>query len=272
METKEAFPRICAWLDQAAPDWSQPFGRPDLDWALDASTERLRDSLIFTQQMWGGDLDRLEELTTEILLDILALRQSATVEEVVVLNLLQLDVAVTVMGTAYVQKRLQLIFDWAIYSISDEYPYPTENQFEVSRLEDLFNRKSPSVYAAVGRHIGLDWIRFFYYYVFKVGGHKELARLLAPSSIDLLDQLLPASDAIEPAVRVAEWSVRDNYEGRAMFLSRLKQAFVGAVPGTQTHLVISMRLPSAFGATERKRYQSQRDRSSLNTSLNAASR
>src|SRR5664280_1984962 len=76
--------RTCAWLKHKAPELAQPIGEVDLDWRIDTSTDRLRNSLIFIQQTCRGDLDRLTELTVEILMDILALRQSLTAEEVLV--------------------------------------------------------------------------------------------------------------------------------------------------------------------------------------------
>ena len=82
------------------------------------------------QQLCQGDLDRLTAVTTPILLDILALRTTATSPVELILNFIQIDISIPVMGTACGQKRLQPIFDWTIYSLSDKYPFALENQFE----------------------------------------------------------------------------------------------------------------------------------------------
>jgi hypothetical protein len=248
MKTKDTFPRTCAWLEQVVPDFALAFGGPELDWTRDDSTERVRNALVFAQQIFSeGNLDRLTELTTHILQDILALRQTSTPAEMLVLNFLQIDTSVTVMGTALVQKRLQLIFDWAIYSISDDFPFAHETNFQLSRLEDLFTRSSPSLYAALGRSVALEWIRIFYYYVFKVGGLKELARLMAPSAIARLSSMLPAPDAIEPSLRIAEWSVRAQYPTREPFLRKLAQTFVNSHPGSQVHFSLGMSFALLIG-------------------------
>jgi hypothetical protein len=147
MKTQEAFPRTTAHLNQANPELAPAFGDTDLDWNRDDSTERLRNALVSVQQLCGGDFDRLTDLTIQILLDILALRTTATPEAELILNFLQIDISISVMGTALAQKRLQTIFDWAIYSISDTNPFELENQFETSRLRDLFILSRPSLYA-----------------------------------------------------------------------------------------------------------------------------
>ena len=118
---------------------------------------------------------------------------------------------------------------------------------KISRLFDLFGRSRPSLYASLGRENGLEWIKLFYYYAFKVGGHKELARLLAPPVTELLTDLLPASDAIEPAVRVAEWSVRNAHADRASFCSDLKQAFDKSNPGSKDHLLLGLAFALLLG-------------------------
>jgi hypothetical protein len=240
MKTREAFSRTYAWLERSSLETAKAFGEYDLAWTSDGSTNRLRNALIFIQGNCAGDLDRLSELTIQILLDILALRQTATPTGTAVLNLLQLDICVTVMGTAHGQKHLQMIFDWTIYSICDVYPYELENLFEYSRVVDLFNRATPSVYADFGREIGLEWLKFFYNYVFKVGGLKEPALLLAPFAVSLLNDLLPAADAIEPATRVAEWSIRNRYAGRTPLVSKLKQVFDQAEPGSDRHFFLGL--------------------------------
>jgi hypothetical protein len=247
MKTQEAFPRTTAHLNQANPELAQAFGDTDLDWSRDDSTERLRDALISAQQLCGGDFDRLSDLTIQILLDILALRATATPEAELILNFLQIDISISVMGTALAQKRLQTIFDWTIYSISDTYPFERENQFETSRLLDLFIRSRPSLYARLGTDNGLEWIKLFYYYVFKVGGLKQLARLIAPFVSNLLNQLLPATDAIEPAVRFAEWSVRDSYPDRRQLLLNLKQVFDASEPGSETHFLLGLAFALLIG-------------------------
>jgi hypothetical protein len=226
---------------------AQAFGDTDLDWNHDDSTERLRSALISVQQRCGGDFDRLSDLTIQILIDILSLRTTATPEAKLILNFLQIDISISVMGTAYGQKRLQTLFDWTIYSISDTYPFEQENQFETPRLLDLFIRSRPSLYAMLGRENGLEWIKFFYYYVFKVGGLKELARLIAPFVSDLLNQLLPASDAIEPAVRFAEWSVRDSYIDRRQLLLNLQQVFDTSEVGSDTHFLLGLAFALLLG-------------------------
>ena len=100
MKTQEAFPRTTAHLNQANPELAQAFGDTDLDWSRDDSTERLRDALISVQKLCGGDFDRLSDLTIHILLDILALRTTATPEAELILNFLQIDISISVMGAA----------------------------------------------------------------------------------------------------------------------------------------------------------------------------
>ncbi len=119
MKTREAFPRFCRSITTINPVLSLAFGDYELDWDDDQSTSRLRNAIIGIQQTCRGDLDRLTEITTECLKDILALRRDPTLTQVLVLNLLQIDISVSVMATAYAQKRLQLIFDWVIYSVCD---------------------------------------------------------------------------------------------------------------------------------------------------------
>jgi hypothetical protein len=236
MKTKNAFPRTYEWLQRNNPELVGEFGQPDLNWTLDASTNHLRNSLIWIQQTCEGDFDRLTGVSDEALQDILALRQTASPEASLILNLLQIDLSLSVMGTATVQKRLQSVFDWSIYSICDTYPYQSENHFEISRIVDLFIRSKPSLYLQFGREIGLEWIKFFYYYVFKVGGLKELARLLAPYVMSLLSNILPEPDAIEASTRFAEWSIRDHYTDRTVLIYALYRVFAECHTGTQTHL------------------------------------
>ena len=100
MKTQEAFPRTTMHLKQANSELSQAFGDTDLDWNHDDSTERLRSALISVQQLCGGDFDRLSDLTIQILKDILSLRTTATPEAELILNFLQIDISISVMGTA----------------------------------------------------------------------------------------------------------------------------------------------------------------------------
>ena len=247
MKTQEAFPRTTAHLTQATPESAEAFGDADLEWTRDSSTERLRAALISLQQMCDGDFDRLSDLTVKILQDILALRRTAYPEAETILNFLQIDISISVMGTALVQKRLQTIYDWAIYSISDTYPFELEIHFEIPRLRDLFIRSHPTLYARLGREIGLEWIKIFYYYVFKVGGLKELARLIAPFVGNLLIRLLPQSDAIEPAVRFAEWGARDSYVDRRQLVLKLQQVLLSSKPGSDTHFFLGLAFALLIG-------------------------
>src|ERR1700753_2814248 len=100
MKTEEAFPRTTAHLKQENPELAQAFGDADLDWNRDRSTERLRDALISLQQGCGSDFDRLSDLTIQVLQDSLALRTNAIRQAELILNFLQIDVSLTVMGTA----------------------------------------------------------------------------------------------------------------------------------------------------------------------------
>jgi hypothetical protein len=247
MTTQELFPHTYEHLNQTSPELALAFGSSELDWNRDDSTERLRNALISVQHLCDGDFDRLTSVTVQMLLDILALRLITAPDVKPILNFLQIDISISVMGTAYGQKRLQSIFDWAIYSISDNYPFERENQFETSRLQDLFTRSRPSLYSTLGRENGLEWIKFFYYYVFKVGGLKELARLLAPFVINLLIHLLPAKEAVEPAVRVAEWSVRDSYPDRRRLLESLKLAFDSSEPGSKSNFILGLAFALLLG-------------------------
>lgn len=240
MQTKEYFPRFSAAIAQINRGLDAAFGDHLLDWHDDESVDRLRNGIVAVQQMCGGDIDRLDQISAEAVKDILALREGASSDLMLKLDILQIDLAVSVMGTAYVQKRLQLIFDWAIYSVCDVYPYAIENNFNLERIAALFFRDRPRLYADWGREIGLQWVEIFYYYVFKVGGLKEIARELAPFVVDFLCQALPAQAAVQPATRVAEWAIRNRYSGRERLIRRLWQTYEGAQPGTETHIRLGL--------------------------------
>jgi hypothetical protein len=247
MKTREAFQLFCNSMTTINPSLTNAFWDKELKWEDDQLTDRLRNEIIGIQQTCGADLDRLTAITAECLKDILALRRSATLTQALVLNLLQIDISLSVMGTAYAQKRLQLIFDWVIYSVCDAYPYELENHFELSRIADLFQRDRPAVYQEWGRAIGLQWLGIFYYYVFNVGGHKEVARLLAPLAIRILTVSLPAEDAVDPAVRVADWAIRDEYPGRAGLIEKLRDTFEMSPIGTDNHMRLGISLALLIG-------------------------
>lgn len=247
MLTKDDFPRFNRAIADTDLDIASAFGDYQLDWNDDQSVERVRHCIVATQQMCGGDIDRLNRISAEALQDILALRQAPSGNRKLLLDLLQIDLAVSVMGTAYVQKRLQLIFDWVIYSLCDAYPYGIENDFHLERIAALFSCKRPRLYAEWGREVGLQWIEIFYYYVFKVGGHKEIARLLAPFAIDLVCELLPAEDAVQPGIRIADWAIKDQYSGRAKLVGRLQQIYKESQLGIEMHFRLGLSFCLSIG-------------------------
>jgi hypothetical protein len=240
MRTKEFFPRFSAAITEINSDLASAFGDYPFEWSNDESVDRLRNEIVGIQQRCGGDIDRLAMISAEALQDIFALRQTASDRQKLLLDLLQIDLALSVMGTAYAQKRLQLIFDWAIYSLCDVYPYALENKFNFERIAALFHRDQPRLYADWGRGIGMQWIEIVYYYVFKVGGLKEIARRLAPFVVDLLCELLPAEDVIQPSIRVADWAIRDQYSGRAKLIKSLQMTYTACPAGTETHLSLAL--------------------------------